>query len=50
MQELEGYNMFITNMIHLVKMHDYSIIKVRQDGEIVLISANQRSFLNDIGR
>ena len=48
-QELEGYNRFSTSMIHLIKSHDFSVVKVRQDGEVVLITANQRSYLNDIG-
>jgi len=37
-------------MIHLIRRHDFSIIKVRQDGEVVLISANQRDYLNQIGK
>eukprot|EP00352_Strombidinopsis_acuminata_P007671 CAMPEP_0176358814 /NCGR_PEP_ID=MMETSP0126-20121128/15851_1 /TAXON_ID=141414 ORGANISM="Strombidinopsis acuminatum, Strain SPMC142" /NCGR_SAMPLE_ID=MMETSP0126 /ASSEMBLY_ACC=CAM_ASM_000229 /LENGTH=179 /DNA_ID=CAMNT_0017713201 /DNA_START=478 /DNA_END=1017 /DNA_ORIENTATION=- len=49
-QELEGYNKFATNNIHLVRRDDFSIIKVRQDGEVVLISANQRNYLNEIGK
>jgi len=28
-QELEGYNNFMTNMVHIVKRDDYSVIKVR---------------------
>ena len=39
-QELEGYNNFMTNMVHLIRREDFSVIKVRQDGEIVIISAN----------
>mmetsp|Transcript_30767 Transcript_30767/g.30254 ORF Transcript_30767/g.30254 Transcript_30767/m.30254 type:complete len:391 (+) Transcript_30767:115-1287(+) len=49
-QELEGYNNFGSNMVHLVRRDDYSMIKVKQDGEVVLISANQRSHLNNIGK
>jgi hypothetical protein len=49
-QELEGYNNFMTNMVHLVKRDDFSVVKVRQDGEVVAISANQRAYLNDIGK
>jgi len=49
-QELEGYNNFMTNMVHLVRRDDYSIVKVRQDGEVVLISANERAYLNSIGK
>lgn len=49
-QELEGYNNFMTNMVHLIRRDDYSIIKVRQDGELVIISANERAYLNQIGK
>ena len=49
-QELEGYNNFMTNMVHIIKRDDYSVIKVRQDGEVVVISANERAYLNDIGK
>lgn len=46
-QELPGVNQFSSSMIHLVRRSDYSCIKVRQDdGEIVVISANARSYLN----
>lgn len=48
-QELEGYNRTSSSMIHLVRRDNFSVVKVRQDGEVVLISANQRSQLNDIG-
>lgn len=48
-QELEGYNRFSTSMIHLIRSDDFSVVKVRQDGEVVLITANQRSYLNDVG-
>lgn len=49
-QELEGYNNFMTNMVHIVKRDDFSVIKVRQDGEVVVISANERAYLNNIGK
>lgn len=39
-QEQAGYNCFSKSLIHLVKRDDFSIVKVRQDGEVVLISAN----------
>jgi len=38
------------SLIHLVRRDDSSIIKVRQDGEIVLITANERAYLNNIGK
>lgn len=49
-QELPGVNKTSKSLIHLVKRHDYSVIKVRQDGEIVLITANERAYLNNIGK
>lgn len=49
-QELEGYNQFSSCMIHLIKRYDFSVVKVRQDGEVCMITANERAFLNDIGK
>ena len=49
-QECEGYNCFKTNMVHLVRRDDFSVVKVRQDGEVVVISANERAYLNEIGK
>ena len=49
-QELPGYNNFMTNMVHLIRRDDFTVIKIRQDGEIVLISSNQRAYLNKIGK
>ena len=37
-------------MIHLVNRDDYSTIKVRQDGEVVIITANARAHLNEMGK
>lgn len=49
-QELEGYNNFSLNMVHLVRRDDFSVVKVKQDGEVVLITANERAYLNEIGK
>lgn len=49
-QELEGYNQFSTNMIHIVRRDDFSVVKVKQDGEVVLITGNERAYLNEIGK
>lgn len=49
-QELPGYNCFSKSLIHLVCRDDYTRIKVRQDGEVVVISANSRAYLNQIGK
>ena len=40
----------MTNMVHLIRRDDFTVIKIRQDGEIVLISSNQRAYLNKIGK
>ena len=37
-------------MIHLIRRADFSVVKVCQDGEVVLITANERAYLNDIGK
>lgn len=37
-------------MIHIVRRDDYSVVKVKQDGEVVLITGNERAYLNDIGK
>lgn len=49
-QELPGVNNCSRSLIHLLRRHDYSVIKIRQDGEIVLITANERAYLNKIGK
>jgi hypothetical protein len=36
-------------LIHLIRRDDHSVIKVRQDGEIVIISSTERAYLNEIG-
>lgn len=49
-QELAGVNKSSKSLIHLIKRDDYSVIKCRQDGEIVLVTANERAYLNNIGK
>lgn len=49
-QELPGVNKSSKSLIHLIKRDDFSVVKVRQDGEIVLITANERAYLNSIGK
>ena len=34
----------------MVKRDDYSVIKVRQDGEVVVITSEERAYLNNIGK
>jgi hypothetical protein len=48
-QELEGYNKTELNTIHLFRSFDLSVVKVKQSGEVVIISSNQRNYLNSIG-
>jgi len=50
-QELEGgMNQYSTNMIHIIRRDDFSVVKVKQDGEVVLITGNERAYLNEIGK
>ena len=49
-QELPGVNRFSNSLIHLLRRDDFSIIKCRQDGEVVVITANERAYLNNIGK
>lgn len=37
-------------MIHIIRRADFSVVKVRQDGEVVIITANERAYLNEIGK
>lgn len=48
-QTLEGYNNFSENTIHLFRRQDFSVLKVKQDGEVVVITSNERALLNDLG-
>jgi hypothetical protein len=49
-QELAGVNKSSKSLIHFIKRDDYSVIKCRQDGELVLVTANERDYLNNIGK
>ena len=49
-QELPGYNMFSTSLIHIIKRDDFAVLKVRQDGEVVIITSEERAYLNSIGK
>ena len=48
-QSLEGYNNYSFNTIHLFRRFDYSILKVKQDGDVVILTSNQRAKLNSMG-
>jgi len=48
-QELEGYNKFEINTVHVLKWYDMSLIKVKQNGEAVILSSNAWYHLNWIG-
>ena len=47
---MPSYNRTSKSLIHLLNRYDFSRIKIRQDGEIVVITSNSRSQLNDIGK
>lgn len=49
-QELPGYSSFCTNMVHMINRKDHSVTKVKQNGEVVLITADARNNLNQIGK
>jgi len=37
-------------MVHLIRRADFTIVKVMQNGEVVMITANERAYLNEIGK
>lgn len=47
-QELEGYNNFSTNTIHMVYRHDFTCVKIKQDGEVVVVTSEERVYLNKL--
>lgn len=47
---MEGYNNFGTNMVHLIRRADHSVVKVKQDGEVVVISSSSRRQMNEQGK
>lgn len=48
-RELPGYNNFIENTLHLVYLDEGSVVKARDDGEVILIGASDRYALNEKG-
>ncbi|CAD8207264.1 unnamed protein product [Paramecium octaurelia] len=48
-QELPEYKQYKTNRIHLMYTHDGSVAKVVDDGEIVIVTAEERVRLNNKG-
>ena len=48
-QSLEGYNNYSFNAIHIFRRFDFSILKVKQDGDVVIVTSNQRAKLNNMG-
>ena len=48
-QELPGYKEYKTNTVHLLYLADGGVSKIVDDGEIVLISAEERMQLNKKG-
>lgn len=49
-QELPGYSLFSSEIVHMVTGKDGSIVKVKQGGEVVLLTANERHWLNSVGK
>lgn len=47
--ELPSYNSFVENTIHLVYMDDGSVLKIKDDGDIIIIGALDRIKLNQKG-
>lgn len=48
-QELEGYNWSELNTIHVLRWFDHAVVKIKESGEIVLLTSNARHHLNKIG-
>ncbi len=48
-QKIDDFN-FSDNYVLLLKRPDGAMVKVKQDGEVIIISANQRQLLNKRGR
>ncbi len=48
-RELEGYNQFSINYVYLVYSEDKSVLKIQEDGEMIIISATDRIVLNEKG-
>lgn len=48
-RELEGYENYETSNIHLIYQPEGSILKVKEEGEVIIISANDRYELNELG-
>lgn len=45
-KELAGYNMYKKNFVYVLRAKDGSAIKLQEDGEAILVSANDREYLN----
>lgn len=48
-RELPGYNSYAENTINLIYLDEGSVIKSRDDGEVILIGACDRYALNERG-
>ncbi len=48
-QELEGYNKAELNTVHVLWRFDHSVVKIKENGEIVLLTSNAWHYLNHIG-
>lgn len=48
-RELPGYNNFAENTLHLVYLEDGTVVRARDDGEVILVGATDRVALNEKG-
>ncbi len=49
-QQLDGLDKFSMNIIHLIRRPDGGVIKVKEDGEVVIMTPEQRVALNEKGQ
>jgi len=48
-QELEAYNKAEINTVHVLRRFDHAVVKIKENGEIVLLTSNAWHYLNNIG-
>jgi len=49
-RELHGYNNFVENYVHLIYGHDGSVVKIQEDGEMIIVSEKDRYELTKPGQ
>ena len=45
----EEFNIYSYNTVTLISRNDGTIIRINQDGDIVIVTSNERKRLNDLG-